>query len=100
MSRNSQKIRIGSLLAPRWKSLVLAISAAVASAGLDLLQPWPLKIVIDYVVGAKTMPAWLPTDKFVVLNIAALSLVGISVLGAGASYIENVVTTSVGQWVT
>jgi ATP-binding cassette, subfamily B, bacterial len=100
MTRKSQKIRIVDLLAPRWKSLVLSVAAAVASAGLDLLQPWPLKIVIDYVVGSKTTPQWLPSDKFAVLNIAALSIVGISVLGALASYVENVLTTSVGQWVT
>jgi ATP-binding cassette, subfamily B, bacterial len=100
MTRKSQKIRIVDLLAPRWKSLVLSVAAAVASAGLDLLQPWPLKIVIDYVVGSKTAPQWLPSDKFAVLNIAALSIVGISVLGALASYVENVLTTSVGQWVT
>jgi len=100
MTTKSQKIRIASLLAPRWKSMVLGVAAAVASAGLDLLQPWPLKIVVDYVVGSKAAPQWLPEDKFLVLNIAALSIVAIAVLGAIASYVENVLTTSVGQWVT
>lgn len=78
----------------------MGVLAAVASAGIDLLQPWPLKIVIDHVAGTKAMPQWLPADKFVVLNLAALSLVAIAVIGAIASYLENVLTTSVGQWVT
>jgi len=100
MSTKSQKIRIAGLLAPHWKSMTLGVAAAVASAGLDLLQPWPLKIVIDYVVGNKAAPQWLPENRFLVLNIAAASIVAIAVLGAIASYIENVLTTSVGQWVT
>jgi ATP-binding cassette, subfamily B, bacterial len=100
MSTNSQKIRIARLLAPHWKALTVGVLAAVASAGLDLLQPWPLKIVIDYVVGTKAMPAWLPPDKFLILNLAALSLIGIALIGAIASYIENVLMTTVGQWIT
>ena len=100
MSTKSQKIRIAGLLALRWKSMALGVMAAVASAGLDLLQPWPLKIVVDYVVGSKAAPQWLPADRLLVLNVAALSIVAIAVLGAIASYVENVLTTSVGQWVT
>jgi ATP-binding cassette, subfamily B, bacterial len=100
MKKKSQKIQIAGLLAPYWKSMLLGVGAAVASAGLDLLQPWPLKIVIDYVVGSKTAPAWLPSDKFTLLNLGAAAIVGIAVVGAIASYVENVLTTSVGQWVT
>src|SRR5678816_1988078 len=100
MSTKSQKIRIAGLLAPHWKSMALGVAAPVASAGLDLLQPWPLKIVVDFVVGSKAAPQWLPEDRFLVLNIAAASIVAIAVLGAIASYVENVLTTSVGQWVT
>src|SRR5437660_9768051 len=73
----------------------------------DLLQPWPLKIVIDYVVGSKQMPSWLAhwfdstvgTDKLVVLNVAAVSVFLIAVAGAVSSYIQSVTMTSVGQWV-
>src|SRR5262245_33444448 len=100
MTKKSQKIRISGLLAPYWKSMLLGVMAAVASAGLDLLQPWPLKFVIDYVVGTKTPPQWLPADRFLVLNSAALAIVAVAVLAPIASYLENVLTTSVGQWVT
>ncbi len=73
----------------------------------DLLQPWPLKIVIDYVVGSKQMPPWLAhwfdstvgTDKLVVLNVAAVSVFLIAVAGAVSSYVQSVTMTSVGQWV-
>ena len=73
----------------------------------DLLQPWPLKIVIDYVVGSKQMPPGLAhwfdstvgTDKLVVLNVAAVSVFLIAVAGAVSSYVQSVTMTSVGQWV-
>ncbi len=73
----------------------------------DLLQPWPLKIVIDYVVGSKQMPPWLAhwfdstvgTDKLVVLNVAAVSVFLIAVAGAVSSYVQSVTMTSIGQWV-
>src|SRR5262249_14410805 len=100
VSKNSGTIGIAGLLAPRWKLLVTGVAAASVSAVLDLLQPWPLKVVVDYVVGSKTVPQWLPSDKFLVLNIAVACLVFISALGALASYVENVLTTRAGQWVT
>jgi len=73
----------------------------------DLLQPWPLKIVIDYVVGSKQMPPGLAhwfdstvgTDKLVVLNVAAVSVFLIAVAGAVSSYVQSVTMTSIGQWV-
>src|SRR5438128_4178857 len=40
MSKRAQKIRIAGLLAPYGKSMALGVAAAVASAGLDLLQPF------------------------------------------------------------
>ena len=100
MNGKPRKIRILGLLAPQWKSLSVAVLAALVSAGLDLLQPWPLKIVIDYVVSAKAMPGWVPADKLVVLNLAAVCLIAVAVIGAIATYIENVLTTSVGQWIS
>ena len=39
--------------------LVLAFIAVLGEAATDLLEPWPLKIVFDYVFGTKHMPAWM-----------------------------------------
>src|SRR6266705_617520 len=101
-----QKIRISDLLYPHWKTLTLAFIAVIGESVTDLLEPWPLKIVFDYVFGSKAMPewlagavAWLGNDKLAILNFAVLTVLGIAIFGAVSSYFENVLTTTVGQWV-
>src|SRR5207247_2229953 len=101
-----QKIRITDLLYPHWPVLTLAFIAVVGESITDLLEPWPLKIVFDYVFGSKHMPewmagvvTWLGTDKLSILNFAVLAVIAIAILGAVSSYVEKYLTTSVGQWV-
>ena len=101
-----KKIRITDLLYPHWPILSLAFIAVVGESLTDLLEPWPLKIVFDYVFGSKRMPewlagvvSWLGTDKSSILNFAVLAVIVIAVFGAISSYFEKYLTTSVGQWV-
>ena len=101
-----KKIRIIDLLYPHWGTLSLAFIAVLGESITDLLEPWPLKIVFDYVFGSKRMPDWLAsavsylgTDKFSILNFAVLAVIVIAVFGAVSSYFEKYLTTSVGQWV-
>jgi ATP-binding cassette, subfamily B, bacterial len=44
------------LKAHRWQ-VGLALAQVFAVAAFELLKPWPLQIVIDYVLGGKTAPA-------------------------------------------
>ena len=101
-----KKIRITDLLFPHWASLTLAFVAVIGESLTDLLEPWPLKVVFDYVFGSKHMPDWLAsivtvigTDKLSILNFAALAVIVIALFGAISSYGEKYLTTSVGQWV-
>jgi subfamily B ATP-binding cassette protein MsbA len=101
-----KKIRITDLLYPHWRTLSFAFIAVIGESLTDLLAPWPLKIVFDYVFGSKPMPDWLAamvsligTDKFSILNFAVLAVIVIAVFGAISSYVEKYLTTSVGQWV-
>src|SRR5437016_2487680 len=101
-----KKIRITDLLYPHWLTLSFAFIAVIGESVTDLLEPWPLKIVFDYVFGSKRMPDWLAgivsyigTDKFSILNFAVLSVLAIAIVGALSSYFEKYLTTSVGQWV-
>lgn len=71
------------------KRLLLAGSAALlAEIAMRLLEPWPLKFVIDGVIGASgddqgtSQPLSLPT----LLVVSCLALVLIALLRAGASY--------------
>src|SRR5205809_5756568 len=101
-----KKIRIIDLLFPHWPSFTLAFIAVVGESVTDLLEPWPLKVVFDYVFGSKRMPDWLASmvsfigdDKFSILNFAVLAVIVIALFGAVSSYFEKYLTTSVGQWV-
>jgi subfamily B ATP-binding cassette protein MsbA len=38
---------------PHWRRLALALLAGVGSSLTDVLRPWPLKIIVDTVTGAK-----------------------------------------------
>src|SRR5436189_5515215 len=100
------RIRITDVLYPHWPTLSFAFLAVLATSITDVLEPWPLKIVWDYVFGSKRMPDWLAsivgyigTDKFSILNFAVLSVIAIAIFGAISSYCEKYLTTSVGQWV-
>jgi len=103
----SKKIQIAYLLRPHWKALTIAFIAVIGESFTDLLEPWPLKVVFDYVLGSKPMPEWMSSfvnstfghDKLAILNFAAIAVITIAVVGAISSYTEDYLTTTVGQWV-
>src|SRR5262252_7303399 len=99
-------LRITKLVRPHWKTLALAMVAAVGETLADVLQPWPIKIVVDTVVQSKRLPAWLDafsafvgSDKYGTLNLAVLAVAVIAVLDGVASYFDKYLTTRVAQWV-
>ena len=107
-TKNKKRLgMLGHLLAPHRAMLVIAFVAVLGEAGTDLLEPWPLKIVFDYVFGTKHMPAWLSgllaatfgLDKVAILHFAVFAVIVIALLGALSAYGEKYLTTSVGQWV-
>ena len=96
---------ISYLLRSHWKALIVALVAVIVEGLADLLEPWPIKIVLDNVLASHQLPGWLAgfvnagfgPNKLAILNFAALSVVTIAVVGAIASYTENYLTTKVGQ---
>ena len=93
------------LLAPYWKSLAVAFGAMLISGAAALLEPWPLKIVFDHVIGSKAPPAWLvgwvrsENDTPVLLAAAAVAVVTIAIIGAASSYLQRYLSTTVGMQV-
>jgi ATP-binding cassette subfamily B protein len=98
---------IVDLLRPHSRALFLGLLAVIGEGIADLLEPWPLKIVLDNVLRSRSEHGWLNhlifdvagTDRLAVLRFAALAVLGIAVIGALCSYAEKYLTTSVGQWV-
>src|SRR5256714_577493 len=102
---SDRKIKITRLLRPYWHQLAVAFVAILAESATDLLEPWPLKIVFDYVFGSKQMPGWMAAvlsrttglDRVAVLNFAAAAVLLIAAVSAVSTYAEKYLTTSVGQ---
>jgi ATP-binding cassette subfamily B protein len=110
MDTNSPKLHrlsIKELLKPHIKLLMVGLAAVVGEGIADLLQPWPLKIVLDNVLQSRAIHGWLNrfilgtagTDKVAILKFAAIAVLVVAVIDAVSTYIDKYVTTSVGQWV-
>jgi ATP-binding cassette, subfamily B, bacterial len=100
-------VRILALLRPHWKMLCLALLAVVGETLADVLQPWPIKIVVDNVVQSKAVGGWLgsivanflPHNRYATLNLAVAAVALIALMDAISGYTEKYLTTRVAQWV-
>jgi len=98
---------VARLLRPYRGWVAIVLIATLVETAMSLAAPWPLKIILDNVLGGHKLPHWL--HQFAkempghhVARIAALAAavsVIIAGLGALASYVNNYYTESVGQWV-
>lgn len=43
----------------RWLPLLTVLSTMLVKVGLDVLKPWPMIFLVDYVLQTKAMPAWV-----------------------------------------
>jgi len=99
---------IGGLIRPYRSTLAIILFAMFVETAMSLAAPWPLKIILDNVVGHRKLEPWLRffmgagiehTPKMHFASVAALAFVAISIVGAIATYIDNYYTESVGQYV-
>lgn len=99
---------IRSLVRPYRGTLIVILLAMLVQTAMSVAGPWPLKIILDNVVGTHKLSPWLDDllrpilsggSKMQIAAAAAIAAVLIAVLGAVASYVANYYTTSVGQWV-
>ena len=74
----------------------------------DLLQPWPIKLVLDTVIKGQAAKGWANQwivthangDQLAILRLAAVAALLIAILGAVCSYFQKSLTMTVGQKVT
>ncbi len=103
----NRKFILKHLLRPHWKTLSVALVAVIIEGLADLFEPWPIKIVLDYVIGSHPLPAWAQAavgatfggGRWAILHFAAISSLIVVAIGGVAAYTENYLTTKVGQWV-
>ena len=59
LSNRPRTLSISRLIRPYWKALTLAFVAVLGETFGDVLEPWPIKIVIDNILQSKSFqPGW------------------------------------------
>ena len=104
-SPQSLTLLVMTLIKPYKKWLVLIFLAMLLETAMSLLAPWPLKIVIDNVVGHHALPHWLfwlrdasmGKNKMEIAALAAFGIMLIALIGGIAGYFDNYFTESVAQ---
>ena len=97
-------LSVTGLLRPHWRAMAMAMVGVAGVAATELLEPWPLKMVIDQLLRPGPLHGWMGvaagwfgSDRFAVLNGAVLAVAIIAVGAAASSYLQDHLTTSVGQ---
>jgi subfamily B ATP-binding cassette protein MsbA len=97
---------IRSLVRPYRTSLALVLSAMLLETLMTLVNPWPLKVVLDSVVGSRGLPHGMSrmvgmllgsAGKSQIALLAGLAMLVTSAIGAAASYVDSYFSESVAQ---
>lgn len=91
--------RLWQYLRPYRVPFALALAQVFFMSVFDLLRPWPLKIVVDSVLGDRPLPLGLDPGlgKPAMLAACAFSLVVLQALLGAFSYWNNRTTITIGQ---
>ena len=99
-------LSVTGLLRPHWQAMTMAMVGVLGVAVTELLEPWPLKIVIDHLLQDRPLDGWmgvavdwLGADRLAVLQFAVLAVAVIAIGTAASTYLQSYLTTNVGQWV-
>jgi ATP-binding cassette subfamily B protein len=93
--------RIGPYLRPHKGLAITSLTLMAASAGMSLLSPWPLAILLDTVLGNKPLPSligWLDgIGTYQLLAIAVIAGLVFTALEHGLAVVDNYVNTKLDQ---
>ena len=95
-----------ALLRPRRRALAVILAGMLVQTAMTLAVPWPLKIVIDTVVGNQRQPEWINSvltmlggtaHKSHIAMAAGIATVMIAVVTGAAMYAVSYATESLSQ---
>ena len=97
---------VSDLVIPYRHWLLIIFFAMLLETAMSLAAPWPLKIIIDNVIGDKELPQslvwlnnWFGAEHAMRLaGICGIGLVFFTAMGGLAGYIDNYFTESVAQY--
>ena len=90
---------------PHWRGLLILVATMLANIALELLKPWPIKLVIDNVLGDQAVPGVLRAlpgvdGKHGLLLWVAIGTVLIFLLGTVTNVIYTYCSLLLGQRMT
>ena len=99
-------LELWQVVRPHRTLLAIAFGARAIESAAAIWEPWPLKLIVDNVLGGKPMPPALAslavfgTSPLALLNAAVAGLLVITAAGALASFVQKYLCTAVGQHIT
>src|SRR4030067_1099143 len=103
--KSIQKIytRFGPFLKPYWKQLGINLAAILLLIVIELLKPWPLNVIFDFVL--LDTPGAYPgfwkelsgMDKTWLLLLACASMIALALASGLLGYYQNLRTSQIGQ---
>src|SRR5512144_3022378 len=95
-SSGRRALRFVDLVRPHWKALTLALVAVLGEALTDILDPFPIKWVVDNVLRSKPLPGVLGSvvtavfgqGAYAILNFAVVAVAVIAIVGAASAYFD------------
>src|SRR5918999_1565879 len=93
------KRTVRSYLKPYWPAFVLALGQVLLISALELLKPWPLKIIIDNILSDNPLPFGLALNwsSETLLLAACAGLVVVYILLGGLRFLNDCATVRIGQ---
>ena len=67
------------------RDAVAGLALSLLAIAASLLQPWPMQIIVDDILGTKPIPGWLTADKPAALLVVCVGLLAIHFLRGGLS---------------
>lgn len=97
-----KRIVLTDLRARKW-SIALAFGSLLGATAMTLLSPWPIKLVIDYILLAKPLPPtlfWLQplfaSGTLAALVVISSSIALIALLSGSFAYLQTYLSAKVG----
>jgi ATP-binding cassette, subfamily B, bacterial len=102
-----ETLLVSRILKAHWKALTIAFVAVIGETLADILEPWPITVIVDNILQGRRLSGFLGravvplfgSNSSALLYFALFSVIAIAVVGGVSGYIEKYLTTSVSQWV-
>ena len=104
--RKANLLRLFRYIQPHWRASVGILAAMMFTIGMDVLRPWPMKLLVDQVLGSQPLPPGLSRIRTVLplaqgadglLLWVVLSTLLIYAGGGLASAVETIAAVKLGQ---